>query len=83
MPSWCHNNLTISHSNPVMIKRVPAAIENKSLCNSGLCPSSTTCRRHPDSGAIADAKYQLYYSFDLPEDADHCEDYWPIEEIKP
>ena len=54
-----------------------------SICNSGLCPSSTTCRRHPDSGAIADAKYQLYYSFDLPEDADYCEDYLPMEDIKP
>jgi len=53
------------------------------MCNSGLCPSSATCRRHPDSGAIADAKYQLYYSFDLPEDADYCEDYLPMEDIKP
>jgi hypothetical protein len=41
---------------------------------------SSRSLRHPDSGAIADAKYQLYCSFDLPEDADHCEDYWPIEE---
>jgi len=50
------------------------------LCNSGLCPSSTTCRRHPDSGAIADAKYQLYCAFELPENADSCEDYLPVKE---
>ena len=27
MPNWCHNNLTISHSDPFMIKRVPAALK--------------------------------------------------------
>lgn len=45
------------------------------MCLSTICPSSSRCRRHKDSGMKA-SHFQYYGSYE-PDSTGRCEMYWP------
>lgn len=47
-----------------------------SKCTDKKCPSRKTCHRYT---APSTAGHQSYADFNRPEQADKCEDYWPVE----
>lgn len=49
-----------------------------SMCNAYFCPSSATCRRHPDSGTKPTPYRQAWMSFRPDKDKGQCESYWLV-----
>ena len=48
------------------------------MCLSTICPSSSHCRRHKDSGTKA-SHFQYYGSYE-PDSTGRCASFWPVQD---